>query len=145
MNKNFYPKYEHRIAIQWCLKNDIKVIDDYGYLKRDINPYKSIGGLEEIKPTKEFIINKYLPDEDPDDFYLTYTGAGKFAIYNRDVPHTYYNDKGVPMLFTYQNMVSFKNEIKIKSKEKEKEKLGKTQKSSMEKLEETKPFLKEIP
>ncbi|QDP54263.1 MAG: hypothetical protein Unbinned5434contig1000_10 [Prokaryotic dsDNA virus sp.] len=25
MNKNFYPKYEHRIAIQWCLKNDIKV------------------------------------------------------------------------------------------------------------------------
>nr|BAR15151.1 hypothetical protein [uncultured Mediterranean phage uvMED]BAR15179.1 hypothetical protein [uncultured Mediterranean phage uvMED]BAR15198.1 hypothetical protein [uncultured Mediterranean phage uvMED]BAR15213.1 hypothetical protein [uncultured Mediterranean phage uvMED]BAR15232.1 hypothetical protein [uncultured Mediterranean phage uvMED] len=136
---------EARIQITKDLKNDIKVIDDYGYLKRDINPYKSIGGLEEIKPTKEFIINKYLPDEDPDDFYLTYTGAGEFAIYNRDVPHTYYNDEGVPMLFTYENMVSFKEQIKIKSKGKTKEKLGKKQESFIEQLEKTKPFLKTIP
>ena len=136
---------EARKQIKKDLKNDIKVIDDYGYLKRDINPYKSIGGLEEIKPTKEFIINKYLPDEDPDDFYLTYTGAGEFAIYNRDVPHTYYNDEGVPMLFTYENMVSFKKEIQIKSKEKTKEKLGKKQESFIEQLEKTKPFLKAIP
>lgn len=118
---------EARKQIKKDLDNDIKVIDDYGYLKRDINPYKSIGGLEEIKPTKEFIINKYLPDEDPDDFYLTYTGAGEFAIYNRNVPHTYYNDEGIPMLFTYDNMLSFDEEMKIKSKEKAKEKLGKAQ------------------
>tara|TARA_X000001382_G_scaffold130817_1_gene127080 strand:- start:2588 stop:4354 length:1767 start_codon:yes stop_codon:yes gene_type:complete len=118
---------EARKQVTKDLKKDIKVIDDYGYLKRDINPYKSIGGLEDIKPTKEFIINKYLPDEDPDDFYLTYTGAGEFAIYNRNVPHTYYNDEGIPMLFTYDNMLSFKDEIKIKSKEEAKEKLGKTQ------------------
>jgi hypothetical protein len=136
---------EARKQITKDLKNDIKVIDDYGYLKRDINPYKSIGGLEEIKPTKEFIINKYLPDEDPDDFYLTYTGAGEFAIYNRNVPHTYYNDEGVPMLFTYDNMLSFKEQIKIKSKEKTKEKLGKKQESFIEQLEETKPFLKATP
>jgi hypothetical protein len=136
---------EARKQITKDLKNDIKVIDDYGYLKRDINPYKSIGGLEEIKPTKEFIINKYLPDEDPDDFYLTYTGAGEFAIYNRDVPHTYYNDEGVPMLFTYDNMVSFKEQIQIKSKGKTKEKLGKKQESFIEQLKETKPFLKAVP
>jgi hypothetical protein len=105
------------------LKNDIEIIDDYGYLKRDIYPYKSIGGLEEIKPTKEFIINKYLPEEDPDDFYLTYTGAGEFAIYNREVPHTYYNDEGIPMLFNYNDMVSFKEQMKTKSKQEAKEKL----------------------
>lgn len=136
---------EARKQIKKDLKNDILVEDDYGYLKRDINPYKSIGGLEEIKPTKEFIINKYLPDEDPDDFYLTYTGAGEFAIYNRDVPHTYYNNEGVPMLFTYENMVSFKEQIQIKSKGKTKEKLGKKQESFIEQLEKTKPFLKAIP
>ena len=136
---------EARKQVTKDLKKDIQVVDDYGYLKRDINPYKSIGGLEEIKPTKEFIINKYLPDEDPDDFYLTYTGAGEFAIYNRDVPHTYYNDEGIPMLFTYENMVSFKKEIKIKSKEKEKEKLGEKQESFIEQLKETKPFLKAVP
>lgn len=136
---------EARKQIKKDLKNDILVEDGYGYLKRDINPYKSIGGLEEIKPTKEFIINKYLPDEDPDDFYLTYTGAGEFAIYNRDVPHTYYNDEGVPMLFTYENMVSFKEQIQIKSKGKTKEKLGKKQESFIEQLEKTKPFLKAIP
>ena len=136
---------EARKQVTKDLKKDIQVVDDYGYLKRDINPYKSIGGLEEIKPTKEFIINKYLPDEDADDFYLTYTGAGEFAIYNRDVPHTYYNDEGVPMLFTYENMVSFKKEIKIKSKEKEKEKLGEKQESFIEQLKETKPFLKAVP
>jgi hypothetical protein len=136
---------EARKQVTKDLKKDIQVVDDYGYLKRDINPYKSIGGLEEIKPTKEFIINKYLPDEDADDFYLTYTGAGEFAIYNRDVPHTYYNDEGIPMLFTYENMVSFKKEIKIKSKEKEKEKLGEKQESFIEQLKETKPFLKAVP
>lgn len=114
---------EAKDQIKKDLKNDIEVVDDYGYLKRDINPYKSIGGLEEIKPTKEFIINKYLPDEDPDDFYLTYKGAGEFAIYNREVPHTYYNDEGMPMLFNYNDMVSFKEEIKIKSKKEAKEKL----------------------
>ena len=105
------------------LKNDIEIIDDYGYLKRNIYPYRSIGGLEEIKPTKEFIINKYLPEEDPDDFYLTYTGAGEFAIYNREVPHTYYNDEGIPMLFNYNDMVSFKEQMKTKSKQEAKEKL----------------------
>lgn len=123
---------EARKQIKKDLKNDIKVIDDYGYLKRDINPYKSIGGLEEIKPTKEFIINKYLPDEDPDDFYLTYKGAGEFAIYNREVPHTYYNDEGVPMLFNYNDMVSFKEQIKTKSKEKAKQSLFEKQPKSLE-------------
>ena len=115
---------EARKQVSKDLKKDIRVIDDYGYLKRDINPYKSIGGLEEIKPTKEFIINKYLPDEDPDDFYLTYTGAGEFAIYNRDVPHIQYNDKGMPMLFNYNQMISFKNQIKEKRKDVAKEQLS---------------------
>ena len=114
---------EAQDQIKKDLKNDIEIIDNYGYLKRDIYPYKSIGGLEEIKPTKEFIINKYLPEEDPDDFYLTYTGAGEFAIYNREVPHTYYNDEGIPMLFNYNDMVSFKEQMKTKSKQEAKEKL----------------------
>ena len=114
---------EAQDQIKKDLKNDIEIIDNYGYLKRDIYPYKSIGGLEEIKPTKEFIINKYLPEENPDDFYLTYTGAGEFAIYNREVPHTYYNDEGIPMLFNYNDMVSFKEQMKIKSKQEAKEKL----------------------
>jgi len=114
---------EAQDQIKKDLKNDIEIIDDYGYLKRNIYPYRSIGGLEEIKPTKEFIINKYLPEEDPDDFYLTYTGAGEFAIYNREVPHTYYNDEGIPMLFNYNDMVSFKEQMKTKSKQEAKEKL----------------------
>jgi len=105
------------------LENSIQEIDNHAYLKRDIDAFKSIGGLDQIKNVKEYIIKNRLADQDPDDFYLTYTGAGEFAIYNREVPHTYYNDEGIPMLFNYNDMVSFKEQMKIKSKQEAKEKL----------------------
>jgi len=98
------------------MKTDTIEIDNYRYLKRDINPFKSIGGLDEIKPVKEFIIKKYLPEEDPKDFYLKHTGAGTFNIYHRTQMHTYYTDNGDPLIFNYNQMVKIKEEMTSKKK-----------------------------
>jgi hypothetical protein len=96
------------------IKSDTIEIDNYRYLKRDINPFKSIGGMDEIKPVKEFIIKKYLPEEDPKDFYLKHTGAGTFNIYHRTQMHTYYTDNGDPLIFNYNQMVKIKEEMTSK-------------------------------
>jgi hypothetical protein len=96
------------------MKSDTVEIDNYRYLKRDIHPFKSIGGMDEIKPVKEFIIKKYIPDEDPKDFYLKHTGAGTFNIYHRTQMHTYYTDNGDPLIFNYNQMVKIKEEMTSK-------------------------------
>jgi hypothetical protein len=127
------------------LDKDIEIIDNYGYLKRDINPYKIIGGFNEIKPMKEFIINKYLPEEEADDFYLVHTGAGQFSIYNREIPHLYYTDDGVPVTFNFNQMKKLKEEMKSLSLKESKKELEEKQDIFMKKLEKTKPFETEIP
>lgn len=96
------------------MKSDTVEIDNYRYLKRDIHPFKSIGGMDEIKPVKEFIIKKFLPEEDPKDFYLKHTGAGTFNIYHRTQMHTYYTDNGDPLIFNYNQMVKIKEEMTSK-------------------------------
>jgi hypothetical protein len=70
--------------------------------------------MDEIKPVKEFIIKKYLPEEDPKDFYLKHTGAGTFNIYHRTQMHTYYTDNGDPLIFNYNQMVKIKEEMTSK-------------------------------
>ncbi len=100
------------------IKKDVIEIDNYGYLKRDINPFKAIGGVEEIKTTKEFIVKKYIPDEDPKDFYLKHTGSGTFNIYHRTQMHTYYTDDGMPLIFNYNQMVNLKKEMSSAKTEK---------------------------
>ena len=41
--------------LQKDFKN-LEIVDDYAYMKRDIDAFKSIGGLDMVKPVKEYII-----------------------------------------------------------------------------------------
>jgi len=116
------------------IKKDVIKIDNYGYLKRDIHPFKAIGGLEEIKATKEYIIKKYTPDEDPKDFYLKHTGSGTFNIYHRTQMHTYYTDDGVPLIFNYNQMVNLKKEMSSEKTEKITKKVMESQIKTKERL-----------
>ena len=116
------------------IKKDVIEIDNYGYLKRDIHPFKAIGGLEEIKSTKEYIIKKYTPDEDPKDFYLKHTGSGTFNIYHRTQMHTYYTDDGVPLIFNYNQMVNLKKEMSSTKTEKITKKVMESQIKTKERL-----------
>lgn len=46
------------------------MVDDYTYMKRDIDSFKSIGGLDQVKPLKEYIIkNKMEKGEDSDEYF----------------------------------------------------------------------------
>jgi len=116
------------------LKKDIVVIDKFAYLKRDIHPFKSIDGLENIIPTKEFIIKKYIPDEDPKDYYLKHSGAGTFDIYNRSVLHPVYSDDGKRLSFTFAEMKLINNERKELSKKQKSKEVISIQEKTQEKL-----------
>ena len=62
------------------LEKNLQIVDDYAYMKRDIDAFKSIGGLDMVKPVKEYIIENKMVDEDSKQFFLRYNGGGIFEI-----------------------------------------------------------------
>jgi len=62
------------------LEKNLQIVDDYAYMKRDIDAFKSIGGLDMVKPVKEYIIENKMVDENSKQFFLRYNGGGIFEI-----------------------------------------------------------------
>ena len=70
-------KYQEQVIDD--LKSSIIEIDNHAYLRRDIEAFKSVGGLDQIKSVKELVKDR-LTDEDPDDYYLRHIDGGLFEI-----------------------------------------------------------------
>jgi hypothetical protein len=68
-------------------------------MKRNIDSFKSIGGLDQVQPMKEYIIKNKMTDEDPDDFYLRYNDGGIFEIRSRLDESTVYDNDNNPMIY----------------------------------------------
>ncbi len=68
-------------------------------MKRNIDSFKSIGGLDQVKPMKEYIIKNQMTDEDPDEFYLRYNGGGAFDIRSRLDESPVYDKDNNPMIY----------------------------------------------
>ena len=99
------------------LKNNIQIIDGRAYLKRDVNAFASIGGIDNVKPIKEYIIKNNLTDEDPDDYYLKHNGAGQFEI-RREVDFSpVYNNKNEVMIFYPIDLFKISKQIELEQKE----------------------------
>lgn len=119
------------------LENSIIEIDDHAYLKRDIEAFKSIGGMVEIKTMKEYILKTRLPEEDPDDFFLRHNGGGQFEI-RREVDISPVNDNdGQPLLFYAKDLYNLYKERELKQKEELKQEVIKEQEIKQQRLEET--------
>ena len=52
------------------LKNNLELVNNYAYMKRDIDAFKSIGGLNMVKPVKEYIIKNQMTDEDSKEYFF---------------------------------------------------------------------------
>ena len=118
------------------LKNSIEEIDNHAYLKRDIDAFKSIGGLDQIKPIKEYILKKRLSDENPDDYYLRHMGGGLFEI-RREVDLSTVNDNdGQPLIFYPQDLVNITKEAKVEQEITERERVKQLQEQKIEAKEE---------
>ena len=102
------------------LENSIIEIDDHAYLKRDIDAFKSIGGLDQIKSVKEYIIKTRLTEENPNDYYLRHIGGGLFEIRREVDISPVYDDDGNPLLFYPTDLVNITKEAQAKQIEEKK-------------------------
>ena len=98
------------------LKNNLQIIDGYAYMKRNIDSFKSIGGLDQVKPMKEYIIKNQMTDEDPDDFYLRYNDGGIFEIRSRLDESTVYDNDNNPMIYYAKDLFALNQERESKGR-----------------------------
>ena len=119
------------------LESSITIIDNHAYLKRDIEAFKSIGGMVEIKSIKEYIIKNKMTDENPDDYYLRHNGGGQFEIRREVDLSTVYDNDGQPLIFYSMDMYNLNQERQNKAKLEIKEKVIEQQAIEQEKLEQT--------
>ena len=123
---NIDPKTASRKVVTDLDKN-LQIIDGYAYMKRNIDSFKSIGGLDQVKPMKEYIIKNKMTDEDPDDFYLRYNGGGIFEIRSRLDESTVYDKDNNTMIYYAKDLFALNQERQTKGLKEEKEKVQKLQ------------------
>jgi len=97
------------------LDANIDQIDGYAYLKRDLNAFKSIGGVENVPKIKEYIVKNNLIKEenDPKDYFLRHNGAGQFEIRRRVDIAPVYDKNNNPMIFYAKDLFNIANQINI--------------------------------
>jgi len=97
------------------LDTNIDQIDGYAYLKRDLNAFKSIGGVENVPKIKEYIVknNLSVDENDPKDYFLRHNGAGQFEIRRRVDIAPVYDKNNNPMIFYAKDLFNIANQINI--------------------------------
>lgn len=109
------PKKAKDLTIE-NIKKNIIVVDDYAYMKRDIDAFKSIGALGQIKSFKEYIINEQMIDQNPDEYFLRYNDGGLFEIRGRLDISPVYNKDGQPMIYYPKDLYKMFKEREAKGR-----------------------------
>lgn len=99
------------------LEKNLEIVDDYAYMKRDIDAFKSIGGLDMVKPVKEYIIENKMTDEDPKQFFLRYNGGGIFEIRRKLDLAPVFDKDNQPMIFYNQDLYLINQERETAAKD----------------------------
>jgi hypothetical protein len=110
-----FSSNEAKDQVEKDLKNNIVQIDNYGYLLRDQNAFKSIGGVENVQKIKEYIVKNNLPTDsnDPKDYFLRHNGSGQFEIRRKlDIAPVYDNNNN-PMIYYAKDLFNIANQINI--------------------------------
>jgi len=102
---------EARKKVIQDLENNIAVVDDHAYLKRDIVAFQSIDGIDNVPVYKKYIIKNNISEtEDPDDYYLRHNGGGQFEIRRKVDLSTVFDKNDKPMIFYANDLLKIKNE-----------------------------------
>jgi hypothetical protein len=109
------PKKAKDLTVE-NIKKNIIVVDNYAYMKRDIDAFKSIGALGQIKSFKEYIINEQMIDQDPDEYFLRYNDGGLFEIRGRLDISPVYNKDGQPMIYYPKDLYKIFKEREAKGR-----------------------------
>jgi len=110
---NMNPKQAQTQVVE-DLKKDLQVVDNHAYMKRDIDSFKYFGGLDEVKPMKEYIIKTQMTDENPNEYYLNSNGGGVFEVKSRIGIYTIFNKDNKPMIYYPKDLLEINKERKNK-------------------------------
>jgi len=122
------------------LKKDLQVVDDYAYMKRDIDSFKSIGGLDMVKPVKEYIIENNMVGENFDEFFLRSNGGGAFEIRRRLDISTVYDKDNKPMIYYAKDLYAINKEREAKGLSEIKQETQKSQEEKTKFKEQFEPI-----
>jgi hypothetical protein len=136
---NINPKEVQNLVVE-NLKKDLQIVDDYAYMKRDIDSFKSIGGLDMVKPVKEYIIKNNMLDEDPDDFFLRSVGGGAFEIRTRLDLGIVFDKDNKPMIYYAKDLYAINKERETKGLLKIKKETQKSQEEKTKFKEQFEPI-----
>ncbi len=128
---NINPKEVQNLVVE-NLKKDLQIVDDYAYMKRDIDSFKSIGGLDMVKPVKEYIIKNNMLDEDPDDFFLRSVGGGAFEIRTRLDLGIVFDKDNKPMIYYAKDLYAINKEREAKGLSEIEQEVKKSQERKIE-------------
>ena len=128
---NINPKEVQDLVVE-NLKKDLQIVDDYAYMKRDIDSFKSIGGLDMVKPVKEYIIENNMLDEDPKQFFLRSNGGGAFEIRRRLDLATVFDKDNKPMIYYAKDLYAINKERETKGLSEIKQEVKKSQERKIE-------------
>ena len=109
-------------------------------MKRDIDSFKSIGGLDMVKPVKEYIIKNNMLDEDPDDFFLRSIGGGAFEIRRRLDLATVFDKNKKPMIYYAKDLYAINKEREAKGLSEIKKETQKSQEEKTKFKEQFEPI-----
>lgn len=110
------------------LKDNITVVDDHAYLKRDVEAFKSIGDINAVPSLKKYMVGFFLSeDEDSDNYYLRHNGGGQFEMRRKLDTAPVYDKDGNPMVFYASDLRSIQSFRVEKIKKEEMEEVQKLQ------------------
>lgn len=92
-------------------------IDNHAYFKRDIEPFKAIGGLDQVKGMKEYILDKRIERADKDEYYFRHNGGGQFEIRRRVDLSQVYGDDNQTLIFYPKDLYKLNKERKAEGRE----------------------------
>ena len=86
------------------IEKNLIEIDNHAYFRRDIEPFKTIGGLDQVKGMKEYILDKRIEGADKDEYFLRHNGGGQFEIRKRVDLSVVYGDDNEPLIFYQKDL-----------------------------------------
>ena len=127
------------------IEKNLIEIDNHAYFRRDIEPFKTIGGLDQVKGMKEYILDKRIEGADKDEYFLRHNGGGQFEIRKRVDLSVVYGDDNQPLIFYQKDLYKLYKEREVEGKKIIKEETLTLQEKKQEIKQQSESFATDVP
>ena len=127
------------------IEKNLIQIDNHAYFRRDIEPFKTIGGLDQVKGMKEYILDKRIEGADKDEYFLRHNGGGQFEIRRRVDLSQVYGDDNQTLIFYPKDLYKLYKEREAEGKKIIKEETLTLQEKKQEIKQQSESFATDVP